>query len=382
MNVDPLLKVLAAALAGDGPTVRLGPPANGSSEPLVELLPDARPLVRTDSPIAVVVSTSGSTGQPKQTQLSVDALAASSMGTAIALGGEGQWLLALPVHYVAGVQVLVRSLFAGTRPESVDTTKGFTAEAFTAAALEMTDRIRYTSLVPTQLERLLADPSQETLGVLRRFQAVLLGGSPVGEGLLDRARQAGVRVVTTYGSSETAGGCVYDGVPLEGVQVALRQGRIWLGGDTIASGYLEAPELTEQAFALEESHDGPLAWYRTDDEGEWADDGTLRVLGRLDDVIITGGLKVSAQRVADRIRLIPGVRDAFVAGVDDPEWGQRVCAAVAGSCSREELLAASADLLEAHAIPKSVLFVPEIPLLATGKPDRQLLQTLLAATGA
>ncbi|MCU1573483.1 MAG: AMP-dependent synthetase [Micrococcaceae bacterium] len=382
MNVDPLLKVLAAALAGDGPAVRLGPPTDGSSEPLVELLPDAGPLVRTDSPIAVVVSTSGSTGQPKQTQLSVDALAASSMGTAIALGGEGQWLLALPVHYVAGVQVLVRSLFAGTRPESVDTTNGFTAEAFTASALEMTDRIRYTSLVPTQLERLLADPTPETLGVLRRFQAVLLGGSPISEGLLDRARQAGVRVVTTYGSSETAGGCVYDGVPLEGVQVSLREGRIWLGGDTIASGYLKAPELTEQAFALEETEDGPLAWYRTDDEGEWAEDGTLRVLGRLDDVIITGGLKVSAQRVADRIRLVPGVRDAFVAGVDDPEWGQRVCAAVAGACSREELLAGLAGLLEAHAIPKSVLFVPEIPLLATGKPDRQLLQRLLAATDA
>jgi o-succinylbenzoate---CoA ligase len=382
MNVDPLLKVLAAALAGEGPAVRLAPPPAGSSDPVVELLPEVRPLLRSESPVAVVVATSGSTGQPKQTQLSVDALAASSMGTAIALGGEGQWLLALPVHYVAGLQVLVRSLFAGTRPEAVDISHGFTAEAFTSAALEMTDRVRYTSLVPTQLDRLLVDPSPETLGVLRRFQAVLLGGSPASQELLDRAREAGVRVVTTYGSSETSGGCVYNGVPLEGVQVAVREGRIWLGGDTIASGYLDAPEQTEQAFTVEETAEGELAWYRTDDEGEWADNGALRVLGRLDDVIITGGLKVSAQLVADRLRLIPGVRDAYVAGVADAEWGQRVCAAVAGSCSQAELLAASAELLEAHAIPKTVLFLPEIPLLPTGKPNRQQLRALLASAGA
>ena len=170
-----------------------------------------------------MVRTSGSTGTPKATVLTVDALAASSVATALALKGEGQWLLALPVQYVAGVQVLVRSLFAGTRPWAMDLTGGFTPEAFTAAALELTDKIRFTSLVPTQLQRLLDSPSAATLAVLRRFNAVLLGGGPAPAGAAGGARDAGVRVVTTYGSAETCGGCVYDGVPLEDVQV--RRGR-------------------------------------------------------------------------------------------------------------------------------------------------------------
>ncbi|WP_146068758.1 AMP-binding protein, partial [Arthrobacter sp. 9E06] len=172
--------------------------------------------------------------------------AASSMATALALKGEGQWLLALPVQYVAGIQVLVRSLFAGTRPWVMDMSHGFTPEAFTAAAQELTDKIRFTSLVPTQLQRLLGAPSPETLAALRRFNAVLLGGAPAPASLLAAAREAGVRVITTYGSAESCGGCVYDGFPLEGVSVRVEEdGRILLGGDTIAAGYLESPESTD-----------------------------------------------------------------------------------------------------------------------------------------
>ncbi len=384
MDIDPILKALAAALAGEGPTVQLLPGPVEWQLPAIGLIEDVRPTVGTgaevdaEGGIAVVVSTSGSTGRPKQTMLSVEALAASSMATAVALGGEGQWLLALPPHYVAGIQVLVRSLFAGTRPEVMDRSGGFTPEAFTAAAAEMTDRVRYTSLVPTQLQRLLEHPSPESLAVLRRFNAILLGGSPASPALLAAAREAGIRIVTTYGMSETCGGCVYDGVPLEGVRVAVRGGRIWLGGDVVASGYRDAPSLTEHSFKVEETGPRQVRWYKTDDRGELSADGKLSVFGRVDDVIITGGLKVSANLVADRLKLVTGVRDAFVLGLPDKEWGQRVSAAVVGSCTMEELIADAAAVLAAYAVPKTVLFVPEIPMLATGKPDRLALAKMLA----
>jgi O-succinylbenzoic acid--CoA ligase len=181
--------------------------------------------------------------------------------------------------------------------------------------------------------------------------------------------------------SETCGGCVYDAVPLEGVQVAVRGGRIWLGGDVVASGYRAAPSLTEGSFKVEEGGQGPVRWYKTDDRGELSADGRLNVFGRVDDVIITGGLKVSANLVADQLKLVAGVRDAFVLGLPDKEWGQRVTAAVVGSCTLEELIADAATVLAAHAVPKTVLFVPEIPLLATGKPDRLALAKLLAGAG-
>ncbi|MCY0903983.1 AMP-binding protein [Arthrobacter sp. H14-L1] len=402
MDINPALRALAAALSGDGPAVELEPVSSPDGAPGITLLPDGgsasdgRSGSDGGTHMAVVVSTSGSTGEPKRTILSADALAASSMATAIALGGEGQWLLALPVHYVAGIQVLVRSLFAGTRPWVMDLSAGFTAAAFTAAAAEMTDRIRYTSLVPTQLHRLLTDPAPGTLAALQRFDAVLLGGSPAAPALLETALGAGIKVVTTYGMSETCGGCVYDGVPLEGVQVAIRDGRIWLGGDVLASGYLHAPERTAESFypGLPEPQAGtdwasrtsgggaggsPTRWYRTEDEGELTPDGKLTVLGRVDDVIITGGIKVSARLVADWLRLLPGVQDVFVAGLPDQQWGQRVSAAVVGSCTVEELRAAAHRMSEPYAVPKTVLFMTELPMLVTGKPDRQALLKALAA---
>ncbi len=409
MDISPALSALAAALSGDGPAVQLEPASSPNGAPGITLLRDAGSDGDSGEGsgsdagegsdggsdggdhIAVVVSTSGSTGEPKRTILSAHALAASSMATAMALGGEGQWLLALPVNYVAGIQVLVRSLFAGTRPWVMDLSAGFTAAAFTAAAAEMTDRIRYTSLVPTQLHRLLTYPAPGTLAALQRFDAVLLGGSPAAPALLETARGAGINVVTTYGMSETCGGCVYDGVPLEGVQVAIRDGRIWLGGDVVATGYLHAPVRTAESFypdlPASEAEAGsagstgntPTRWYRTEDEGELSADGKLTVLGRVDDVIITGGVKVSARLVADRLRLLPDVQDVYVAGLPDQQWGQRICAAVVGSCTVEELRAAAHRAGEPYEVPKTVLFMTELPMLVTGKPDRQALLTALAA---
>lgn len=371
MNIDPVLKALAATLQGDGPAVEILVSKDGS--------PHAAPVETPGfEDAALVVRTSGSTGTPKATVLTVDQLAASSMGTAIALRGEGQWLLALPLQYVAGVQVLVRSLFAGTRPWVMDLTNGFTPEAFTAAAEELTDTIRFTSLVPTQLQRLLDSPSTRTLAALRRFNAILLGGAPASAALLDAAKEAGLKIVTTYGSAETCGGCVYDGRPIEGVRVMLDDdGRVLLGGDTVASGYLDAPEATAEAFFEE----GGTRWYRTNDLGELADDGILTVLGRADDVIITGGVKASAAFIQAELEKFDGVTAVFVAGVPSREWGQAVAAYVAVEDTSPEAVAAYRSRGQAALgalAPKTVLTAESLVMLPNGKPDRLAMIELLA----
>ena len=380
LNIDPALKALAAALHGEGPAVELSVDDQG------RLVVGHVETPGCDDAVAVV-RTSGSTGTPKATVLTVESLAASSMATALALKGEGQWLLALPVQFVAGIQVLVRSLFAGTRPWVMDMSGGFTPEAFTAAALELTDKIRFTSLVPTQLQRLLEDPSPETLAVLRRFNAVLLGGAPASASLLAAARDAGVRVVTTYGSAESSGGCIYNGYPLEGVSVRVDgDGRILLGGDTIAAGYLEAPDQESGTFFEEDG----VRWYRTSDLGTIDEDGRLTVLGRVDDVIITGGIKVSAAHVQEELEKSDAVAAAFVAGVPSAEWGQAVAAYVAlaanGSATGTRTASESGGHAPSrdHAVvleqewhrtlgilaPKTVLAAPALLMLPNGKPDR------------
>ncbi|MEV8131217.1 AMP-binding protein [Pseudarthrobacter oxydans] len=371
INIEPALTALAAALHGEGPAVELSIGGDGA------LVVGHLETPGCDDAVAVV-RTSGSTGAPKATVLTVESLAASSMATALALKGEGQWLLALPVQYVAGIQVLVRSLFAGTRPWVMDMSQGFTPEAFTAAAQELTDKIRFTSLVPTQLQRLLDEPSPETLAALRRFNAVLLGGAPAPASLLAAAREAGVRVITTYGSAESCGGCVYDGFPLEGVSVRVEEdGRILLGGDTIAAGYLESPESTDTFF----EEDG-VRWYRTSDLGSIDDDGRLTVLGRADDVIITGGVKVSAAHVQEELEKSDGVAAAFVAGVPSAEWGQAVAAYIALADPAPD----AAVVLEQHwhrtmgvLAPKTVLAASGLLMLANGKPDRLAMTAELKA---
>lgn len=373
MNIEPLLKALSEALAGEGPAVQI------ESDGSFTLVDHTELGLSEDSEtqIAAVVRTSGSTGTPKRTMLSVDSLAASSVGTAIALRGEGQWLLALPVHYVAGLQVLVRSLFAGTRPWAMDLSEGFTPEAFTEAALELTDNTRFTSLVPTQLSRLLHNPSAETLQVLRRFNAILLGGGPVSPVLLEAARGAGLNVVTTYGMSESCGGCVYNGEPLDGVEIQLREGRVFLGGEVIAAGYLGDAELTADAFSEEEYDGEMLRWYQTGDLGEFDASGRLHILGRADDVIISGGLKISPAAVLEGLHRVQGVREAFVGGIESAEWGQEVAAMVVAECTLEELHAGAAAVLDAHLRPKTVVFVSELPQLSTGKPDRDAILSAL-----
>jgi o-succinylbenzoate---CoA ligase len=310
--------------------------------------------------VAVIVETSGSTGRPKRVALSADALLASAAAAESRLGGPGQWLLALPAHYIAGVNVLVRSIASGTEPVVLDP-EHFTAERFADAAAGLGEPRRYTSLVPTQLARLVA--AESDLDAVRRLDAMLVGGQAMPADLLARAIEAGFAVIRTYGSSETSGGCVWDGLPIGDTAIRIGgDGRVEVSGSVLADGYLGDPERTAAAFV-----DG---WFRTDDTGSIRADGVLSVNGRADDVIVSGGVKVSLAEVELAIRNLPGLEDAVVASAPDAEWGERPVVVATATADPDALRRATAHLGPA-ATPARVLVLATIPLLPSGKPDRR-----------
>ncbi|WP_454851430.1 AMP-binding protein [Promicromonospora soli] len=366
-------------------------------------LSDAAPPPGT----ALVLRTSGSTGNPREVALSAAALRASADATHERLGGPGRWLLVLPPTHVAGVQVINRSVVAGTEVR-VGAPDRFTPAGFAALAGEFLapGERAYVSLVPTQLHRLVTaadDGDAAGLDALARFDAVLVGGAATSAPLLARARAAGVRAVTTYGMSETSGGCVYDGVPLAGVRVRSAgagtgagagsddapTGIIELSGPVLAEGYVGDPAATAAAFRTDP--DG-TRWFRTSDLGR-LDGGRLTVLGRADDVILTGGVNVAPAAVEDTIAGhlahlgTPG--EACVVGVPDAEWGQAVVAVVTGRTPAApaaqggphladggaELLAglrtAVGQRLGAPAAPRRVYVTTALPTRGPGKVDRR-----------
>ena len=263
----------------------------------------------------VVVETSGSSGEPKHVVLSRAAVLASVAATERRLGGAGRWLLALPPSYVAGLQVVVRSLSAGHAPAVLE-------EHGSVAAATSTHDLDFVSLVPTQLHRMLQDAAETA--ALRTFRTVLVGGGPVDSGLRHRAGQSGVTVVATYGSAETAGGCVYDGVGLDGVGLAVDVGgRLRIAGPMLFDAYDGDQELTAESLV-----DG---WFHTSDAARIDEDGRLQVLGRIDDMVVTGGVNVPAPAVARRLREHPSVAEVEVLGVPDAEWGNRLVAFVVGT---------------------------------------------------
>lgn len=360
-----IVAALEAALAGGPAVLPLSTADPRSAELRAAMKPEKPVLAGT----AVIVATSGSTGAAKGVELSAAALTASATATHARLGGPGQWLLTLPAHHIAGVQVIVRSVLAGQPPVIRET------QTFAEAVASMNGPRRYTSLVPTQLLRLLDDPAG--LDALRALDAVLLGGAAAPGPLLARARAAGVPVSTTYGMSETAGGCVYDGRPLDGVRVRISDGTIHLAGPVLASGYRLDPAATAEAFA-----DG---WFRTTDIGELRPDGTLDVLGRADFVINTGGVKVAPAAVEDVLTTQPGVAEACVVDLPSEEWGQLVAAVVvpadpANPPEVSALRAAVRDRLGGPAVPKIVRFADHLPLRGPGKVDRNGVKDLLRGT--
>jgi o-succinylbenzoate---CoA ligase len=304
--------------------------------------------------------------------LTSEALRASADATYERLGGQGTWLLAMPAHHIAGIQVLVRSLVAGTTPVAMDLRRGFTPAAFARATAELASAATaYTALVPTQLVRLLA--SEDGREALARYAAVLVGGAATPSGVLAQAKDARISVVTTYGMSETAGGCVYDGRALDVSRVQLEDdGRIRLGGSTLAHGYLDEPALSAEAFVIDAAAG---RWFRTDDVGHLDDRGALIVEGRIDDMINTGGLKVASRQVEEALTRLENVAEAVVVGTPDPEWGQLVSAAIVlteGSSrpTLDEIRGCLRGILPDHALPRRLATLTELPLRGPGKPDR------------
>lgn len=327
-----------------------------------------------DDDVALVVATSGTTGRPKGAMLTPAALIASATATHDRLGGPGTWLLALPPQHIAGMQILVRSVLAGTVPAELDLSAGFDPAALPAAVGELGSGRRYTSLVSNQLAKALADPAAAES--LAELDAVLLGGGPAPTTVLDAAADAGITLVRTYGSSETAGGCVYDGIPLDGVEVRIDdpgpagEGRIVVGGNTLAMGYRNPPSPPDPF--------GEPGWYHTDDLGIFDDSGRLRVLGRSDESITTGGLVVLPAAVEAVLSRHPAVADCAVFGLDDERLGQRVVVAVVASTAVPPTLAELRDFVAASldrtAAPRQLHLVDELPRRGIGKLDRLALR--------
>jgi o-succinylbenzoate---CoA ligase len=384
-----LTGALRAALTGDGPAVlpRAAVTTTRAAGSPVHA-PGARPQpgvafegaslpASVQQNVALVIETSGSTGVPKRVALSTDALLASAAASAGALGGQGQWLCALPGHYIAGVNVLVRSIVAETEPV-VLRAGHFSPDAFRDAAETMTGDGRYVSLVPVQLARLIAAATDDArlLRVLRRFDGILVGGQALRPDLRERALGLGLAVTRTYGSSETCGGCVYDGSPIGTTRVRALDGALELAGPVLAEGYLGDPARTDAAF----HEQGGIRWYRTGDLGTVAADGRVSVHGRADNVIISGGEKVLLDAVERCVRELPDLGGAVVVAADDHEWGQVPVVVVEGAPGvplatvREHVAA----VLGRAAAPSRLISVERMPRLHSGKPDRVALARLAA----
>ncbi|MFT4230033.1 MAG: AMP-binding protein [Microbacterium sp.] len=369
LTVDPadwraVHTALRARLEHDGPAVF---PADADDAPET-----------VDAGIALVIQTSGSTAHPKRVLLSERALRASAQATDAALGGAGQWLLCLSPAYIAGAQLLARSILASTDPVA-GPLAAFEASSFAGAVAAMTGARRYTALVPAQLARLV-EAGQAVAAVrdaVAGLDAVLVGGQALAASTASRARELGYRIVRTYGSSETAAGCVYDGRAIGDTRLRVIDGVLEVSGPTVANGYLADPDATAAAFRVDDG----VRWYRTGDRAELDPGGRLRVLGRADDVIVSGGVKVSLGRVEAVVRELPGLAEAVVVRAASQEWGEVPVVVVAGEASAGlgELRAHVGSVLGAAARPARVVSLRALPLVATGKPDRRALEALVAA---
>lgn len=382
---------LARALAGGGPAIAPTPVSDGGlraggGRGESAIADTAPPLpARVDDRVALVIETSGSTSAPKRVALSVEAIQASARATHAALGGPGQWMLALPVHYVAGAMVVARAIDAGTDL----VVSGRRTAGIIAGIRQMNaSSRRYAAIVPSQLDDLLrgaeADPA--VASIARRIDAYLVGGQRTDERLLDMASAHGITVVRTYGSSETAGGCIYDGRPIGDTRVRIDEdGRISLSSASLAEGYLD-PEQTRAAFETDPSG---IRWWRSSDLGAVDAAGFLVVHGRADDMIISGGVKVSLGEAEGVIRALPGMGSAVAVAVADPHWGQsfvvfadakvrEVEARDAGvALTVRELRAILAARLGAACRPGDLVWLPDgVPQTSTGKPDRRKLREI------
>lgn len=325
-SIPQLREHLAAALDGSGPALGVGEISSTS--------------VSTD--IALVVATSGSTGNPKQVALTAGAVRFSAEASNTFLGAKAgaSWSLLLPTEHIAGINVIARAIALG------------------GAIVTQEDHADFTSIVPTQLHRAL-NGNDALLKHLQGAAAVLVGGAPLQPELRREAEAAGITVVTTYGMSESCGGCVYNGRPLSGVEVESIDGRIAIKGGVLASGYLgvEEPFLTD-------------GWFITSDLGTIVD-GKVTITGRADDVIISGGEKISLGAITDFLNQKFPIHEFLALSVIDPEWGEALAIASTAEIDRERVRAALVAEYGAHLSPKAFAVTSHIPKTALGKPDRK-----------
>lgn len=320
----------------------------------------------------LVVETSGSTARPKRVSLSADALRASIAATGTALG-KGGWVLALPLTYIAGIMVVLRALESGT-PLVDARREPFDARVFSTLVRALPEGTWFTSLVPAQLVRLIdfAEGDTAARDALRRFERILVGGQAIPAGLIDRATALGVRVTKTYGSAETAGGVVYDGHPIGDTIVRFDDdGRIAISTSSLATEYEDDPTLTAGSF---HEVDG-RRWWTTNDLGT-IDNGVVTVTGRSDDIIVTGGVKVSLGDI-DRVLDAAGI-DAVVTWYADDTWGQVPALVSTTALDRDAVRDLIERELSKEARPYRFVTVAEIPRLSSGKVDRRAVRELAA----
>ncbi|AGP31645.1 AMP-binding protein [Corynebacterium terpenotabidum] len=339
---------------------------------------------RPVAPGTLIACTSGSTGTPKGALLRTDGVRAAICASASFIAQRtghrpGPWLLTLPPHHIAGTMVILRSLDAGADP-AVLSAAPFTAHAFAAATQQLAsahpDAPLYTSLVPAQLARLLGDADGEQ--ALARYAAVLIGGGPTPPAAVARCREVGAVALLTYGSSETAGGVLYNGEPLPGYTVTLDDGRVELSGPSVAEGYRMTDTLDPAVSADAFPRPGT---FRTSDLGE-IHGGVLTVLGRSDGAVNSGGLKILPEQVEAALASV-GVT-ACAVGVPDSHWGEIVAVLVEdatlapGTDVTADVRARLGTGVARHLVPKLALSTDALPLTGPGKLDRMRVRSMLA----
>ena len=348
-----VLLALNQALEG-GDAVFVGKPeVNGIAE--VEDLPK-----EVSDETAVAVRSSGSTGRPKLIELSNQAMLASAKATEDKIG-QGQWLLALPVNYVAGLMVLARSIVSDQQPVLMNAQLPFTPEAFVRGASLMAEGKRFLSVVPTQLARLAeaVDDDPMVFSSLRKFEAILVGGQRSDFAVMQKLKAMGINLISTYGMTETCGGCVYDGEPIGDTKLRINDGLLEVSGSVLANIDSE--------------------WLATNDLARFADDGKLEILGRADRVINSGGLKVSLDRVEEISREIAGVVEIAAVAIEDAEFGQRVAIGFEGTPEVSEAISEHlVEIIGREAKPKKIQQFRDLPRLSSQKLDLQKIQSILS----
>ncbi|MEK9536140.1 MAG: AMP-binding protein [Aquiluna sp.] len=346
-------------------------------DPVFVHAPDRPALLNGPLPhtASVVIETSGSTGSPKQVWFEKETLIASAELTSSSMGPVGTWWLTLPVHYIAGLQVVIRSLISESEliiaPQRAGIVRQFQESLPSLTAAKERGERLYSSLVPAQVHALLDAVESGVLKdrALGVFDRVLVGGGRIPDDLISRAANLGLHITKTYGMAETSGGCVWDGAPLDGVAVREHDGRIALSGPMLAGGYIGDDKLTRQSFV---ETDGKR-WFISQDLGSVVD-GHLSVTGRVDDVISSGGVKLNLAEVESFLHNAGLISDAIVVSIPDAKWGDVPAVFSASESNFDGIKDQVISHFGPHAGPALFMHLDEMPLLSSGKPDRQSLR--------